>query len=441
MNLNWMEVRKEAVRILSDLIRIKTVNPPGNESEAALYLQQLLNEAGIEATIYASASNRGNLVATLKGSGRARPLILLSHLDVVAANPLQWSHPPFAAEVADGYVWGRGALDMKGMLTMELMALLLYKRSGQIPERDLILVAAADEEAGSRFGMEWLLEQDIPEIKAAEYVINEGGEGGIWHDCPYFSCQNGEKGILWLKLTVKGTAGHASMPAKDNAIDRMAAVLNRLKRHKQLMQLCQTSRGFLTALARKRGLHLPEDAAAADYSLRMFASRHFRENRSVQAMLYNTVTPTIIRAGTKTNVLPETCELTLDCRLVPGQTPEEFLTELKGIINDNEIEYEVLQAAAPTESALNTTLYKEMEQAVQKIMPEAMLVPYLSPGGTDSRYFRQRGITAYGFMPVIINETELQRMHGIDERLSLDNLELGTKILYEVVQRVAANCQ
>ncbi|HYH03213.1 MAG TPA: M20/M25/M40 family metallo-hydrolase [Bacillota bacterium] len=437
MNINWTEVRDEAIRILSDLIRIKTVNPPGNESEAALYLQRVLNEAGIESTIYASASNRGNLVATLKGNGRAKPLVLLSHLDVVGANPSQWSHPPFEAEIDNGYIWGRGALDMKGMIAMELVALLLYKRSGQVPDRDLIMVAAADEEAGGNFGMEWLLEQDIPGLKNAEYVINEGGEGGVWNGFPYFSCQNGEKGVLWLKLTVKGTPGHASMPGKDNAIVRMATIINRLNRHKHLMQLCATSRGFLAALALKRGLRLPEDSAAGDYSLKMFASRYFREERSVQAMLYNTATPTIIRAGEKTNVLAEACELTLDCRLLPGETPQGFLKELKGIVNDPDVEYEIIQTADPTESDLNTRLYEVMEEAVRKIMPEAALVPYLSPGGTDSRYFRQRGITAYGFMPVIINESELQRMHGIDERLSLDNLELGTKILYEVLQGIA----
>lgn len=437
MNIDWLAVRDEAIQILADLIRINTVNPPGNESEAALYLQRLLGVAGIESTIYASASNRGNLVARLPGTGRLKPLILLSHLDVVGANPKQWLHPPFAAEIADGYIWGRGALDMKGMLTMEALVMLLYQRSGQTPDRDIILVAAADEEAGGDFGMDWLMDQDIPGLKEAEYVINEGGEGTMRGDCPTFSCQNGEKGILWAKLTVKGTAGHASMPAKDNAVVRMAEIVNRLNRHKQVMRLCETSRGFLAALAHRRGMRISDDTAAGDYSLKMFASRYFKQERSVQAMLYNTVTPTIIRAGEKTNVLPETCELTLDCRLLPGETPEGFLAQIKTLVNDTEVEYEIIQAAQPTESPLDTPLYQAMEQAVQEEMPQALVVPYLSPGGTDSRHFRQRGITAYGFMPVLISETELQRMHGVDERLSLENLELGIRILYGTVTRIA----
>jgi acetylornithine deacetylase/succinyl-diaminopimelate desuccinylase-like protein len=436
MSINWSEIREEATQILADLIQINTVTPPGNESEAALYLQRFLKSEGIDATIYASASNQGNLVATLQGTGQAKPLVLLSHLDVVAANPSQWSHSPFEATIADGYIWGRGALDMKGMIAMEVMTLVLYKRSGRTPRRALTLVAAADAESGGQFGMEWLLEQNIPDLMEIEYVINEGGEGKIWNNAPLFSCQSGEKGILWLKLTVKGTAGHASMPTKENAIQRMATVINRLNRRKQVMTLGATSRGFLAGLARKRGLKLSENSAATDYSLKMFANRHFRNERSVQAMLYNTVTPTILKAGEKADALAENCELTLDCRLLPGETPEAFFNEVQRIVNDTTVEYEVIQRAVPTESTIDTQLYRVMEQVVRQTVPQAILVPYLSSGGTDSRYFRQRGITAYGFMPVLISEAELQRAHGADERLSLDNLELGTRILYQVVEQI-----
>jgi acetylornithine deacetylase/succinyl-diaminopimelate desuccinylase-like protein len=433
MTINWREIREEATRILVDLIRINTVNPPGNETEAAVYLQQILKREGIDSAIYASVSSRGNLVARLPGSGKRRPLILLSHLDVVGFNPNQWSHPPLTGEIFDGYIWGRGALDMKGMIVMELLSLLLCKRSGVVPERDLILIAAADEEAGGDLGMNWLMNQEIPGIKEAEYVINEGGEGGLRDGVPVFACQNGEKGVLWLKLTVSGTPGHASMPAKVNAIKQTAQIINRLNRNKQVMNLCQTSRGFLTALAVQKGLRLPADPDTADYSLKLFANRHFHAERSVKAMLYNTISPTVIKAGEKCNVLPESCELTLDCRLLPGETPEGFLAQLKRIIGENGVKYELIHAAAPTESPLETGLYQVMKEAVRSEIPGALLVPYLSPGGTDSRYFRSRGVTAYGFMPVIISEAELQTMHGTDERISLDNLEMGTRILYNVL--------
>jgi acetylornithine deacetylase/succinyl-diaminopimelate desuccinylase-like protein len=436
MSINWSLVREEATQLLAELIHINTVNPPGNESEAALYLQRFLKNEGIEATIYASASNRGNLVATLPGSGEEGSLVLLSHLDVMGANPSQWSHSPFEATIADGYIWGRGALDMKGMVAMEAMTLVLYKRSGQTPRRSLTLVAAADEEAGGQFGIEWLLNQDIADLKGIEYVINEGGEGKIWNHVPVFSCQCGEKGILWLKLTVKGTSGHAAMPTQGNAIHRMATIISRLNRRKAMVTLGATSRGYLSVLARKRGLKLTENSAATDYSLKMFANRHFRNERLVQAMLYNTITPTIIKAGEETSILAESCELTLDCRLLPGENPEVFLKEVQQLINDRMVEYEVIQSAAPTESSIDTQLYQVMEQVVQQTVPQAVLVPFLAPGRTDSRYFRERGIIAYGFMPVLLGETELQRTHGIDERLSLDNLELGTRILYQVVERM-----
>jgi acetylornithine deacetylase/succinyl-diaminopimelate desuccinylase-like protein len=433
---DWTQIRAEVVQLLQNLIRINTTNPPGNELEAARYLQGFLDGFDIHSVIHESAPGRANLLTRLPGHGTSRPLILLSHLDVVTANPSQWSHPPFAAEVADGYLWGRGALDMKGMLAMEAMALVLLKRAGVVPSRDIILLAAADEEVGGVNGMEWLIKQDIPGLKEAEYVINEGGEGTFRDGVPVYSCQNGEKGLLWVKLSIPGTPGHASMPSQDNAILHMAKVLNRIARQKRPVTLCDTSRAFLKELAIQRGLILNQ-RTALDYTLQLFASRHFKEERSVQAMLYNTVSPTILRAGEKTNVLPEVCELTLDCRLLPGETPGHFLEEIKAMVNDPTVSYEILQAADPTESPFDTELYALMRQAVETENPRALLVPYLSPGATDSRFFRQRGITAYGFMPVLISESELQRMHGIDERISLDNLESGTRILFDVLRRLS----
>ncbi len=435
--INWEQVNNEVRDLLIDLIKINTTNPPGNELEAAKYLQEVFEKEGIAAKIYESAPGRGNLVARIPGSGRARPLILMAHLDVVAAKSAQWSHPPFAAEIADGYLWGRGAIDMKGMLAMEVLALLLLKRGGHTPGREIILVAAADEEAGSNYGVEWLLEQDIPGLKEAEYILNEGGEGKIDNSVPVYACQNGEKGVLWVKMKVHGVPGHASMPSKDNAIIRMATLLNRIGRYKPMITLSETTRKFLVKIAKAKGLRLSEDSANLDYSLQLFASRHFKNERSVQAMLYNTISPTILKAGEKVNVLPELCEATLDCRLVPGETPEGFLEKLRDLVNDSSVEWEILQTAEPTESPVNTELFSVIQRTVQRINPKAIAVPYLSPGGTDSRYFRKRGITAYGFFPIILSESELQRMHGIDERISLENLEQGTKILYETVKEIA----
>jgi acetylornithine deacetylase/succinyl-diaminopimelate desuccinylase-like protein len=431
-----MEIKDEAVKLLTDLIRINTVNPPGNELEAARYVKEILDREGIENTIHEAAPGRANLVARIPGTGRFKPLVLLSHLDVVEANPAQWKHDPFGGIITDDYIWGRGALDMKGMLTMELLALLQIKRSGKAPDRDLILVAAADEEAGGERGISWLLEQGIPGLKEAEYVINEGGEGVTLDGRPIYSCQNGEKGVLWVNLGVTGTPGHASMPVKDNAILHMNQVLNRLSGLKPELTLSATTRAYITAIANAKGITLPPDPELRDQRLKRLISQELEHERSLQAMFYHTISPTIMMAGMKTNVLPEKCELTLDCRLLPGETPESFLRKLQDRIDDPQITMEIIHAAPPTESSVDTELFKVMERVVDRENSQALVVPYLSPGGTDSRYFRRLGITAYGFMPILISEEELQRMHGIDERLSLANLEQGTRILTQVVREI-----
>lgn len=431
-----MEIKDEAVKVLTDLIRINTVNPPGNELAAARYLKEILDREGIDNSIHEAAPGRANLVARIPGTGRFKPLVLLSHLDVVGANPAQWRHDPFGGIIADDYIWGRGALDMKGMLTMELLALLQIKRSGELPHRDLILVAAADEEAGGEGGISWLLEQGIPGLKEAEYVINEGGEGTKQDGRPIYSCQNGEKGVLWINLTVTGTPGHASMPVEDNAILHMNRVLNRISGIKPELTLSTTTRSYIIAIANAKGITLSPDPGLRDQRLKQLISQELKSERSLQAMFYHTISTTIMKAGMKTNVLPEKCELTLDCRLLPGETPDGFLQKLRGWIDDPQVTIDIIHAASPTESAVDTELFRAMERAVHRENSHALVVPYLSPGGTDSRYFRRLGIAAYGFMPILISEEELQRMHGIDERLSLANLEQGTRILTQVVREI-----
>jgi acetylornithine deacetylase/succinyl-diaminopimelate desuccinylase-like protein len=437
MEINWKRIGEEATDLLRSLIRCNTTNPPGNEILTATFIKTILEQEGIPVEIYESAPKRGNLVARIAGDGTQKPIMLLSHMDVVAANSDQWSFDPFAGIIDGGYIWGRGALDMKGMLAMELMTLILYKRSGQVPGRELILVAVADEEVGGLFGIDWLLSQKIPGFDDVEFVINEGGTGFSQNGRAVYTCQNAEKGLLWLKLSISGTPGHASMPSKDNAIMQMNKIIGRIGRHREPMKLCETSRSFLSQMAIQHGVKLPNIPESIDYTLKLFATRHFNRERSVQGMLFNTISPTILQAGIKTNVLPEQCELTLDCRLVPGETPEHFLEQLRNVINDSGVSLEILQSAPPTESPVDTELFRVMRQVVQQSGPNSDVLPYLSTLATDSRYFRQKGITSYGFIPILISEAELQRMHGINERISLTNLEAGTKILYEVIQEIS----
>ncbi len=434
--IQWEQVRIETAQLLQELIRIDTTNPPGNELAAAVLLQTVFQAEGIDTQIYRAAPTRGSLIARLPGKSGAKPLILLGHTDVVSANPAQWSHPPFAGEIVDDFVWGRGALDMKGMLAMEAMALILLKRNQIIPERDILFIAVADEETGGGQGIEWLMEQDIPGLREAEYVINEGSTGMIRDGIPIFACQTGEKGVLWVKLTIPGTPGHASMPTSNNAIFKMMKVIDRLEKGKHPVTFSNSSRAFIKELALQKGLSLSAEHLALDYSLQLFVAQHLKHERSVQAMLYNTISPTIIQSGSKVNILPDFCELTLDCRLLPGETPGKFLAKLQKTINDPSVTYEIIQAADPTESSYDTALFAVIRQVIQEERPDAMIVPYLSPLSTDSRFFRFRNITAYGLIPIIITEAELQTIHGVDERISLDNIEQGTRILYKIAQQV-----
>ncbi len=435
--LNWATVREETTRILQDLIRINTTNPPGNEIEIAIYLQDLLARHQIGATIYEKAPGRASLVARLKGSGEKRPLVLLAHTDVVAAQAAKWEHPPFAGHVAEEMVWGRGALDMKGMLALELMALILFKQSGQTAQRDLILVAAADEEAGGQYGMEWLFKEEIPGLKEAEYVINESGEGQIINGVPVYSCQAGEKGILWLKLLVKGTSGHASLPLGDNVIYQMGLILNKLRQLQQEPSLSATGKAFLEGMASFQGYPLPEKWEKESFlELLGLVNKGATHAKRLEAMFYNTISPTVIKAGEKLNVLPDICELSLDCRLVPGLLPEDFLGYLRENLRDFPVEMEIIEQSQATESRINSQLFQVIEEVVKREDQRGLVLPTLASGATDSRFFRQQGITAYGFMPFLVSEAEISTMHGINERIAIDNLERGARMLYRIVEKI-----
>lgn len=430
--INWQEVQEETLKYLSDLIKIDSTNPPGNEIKVAEYLRTVLEKEGIECNIYESAPNRGNLIAKIAGNGEARPLLLLGHMDVVAAHAEEWSHAPFGAEIADGYIWGRGTFDMKGMLAMELMALLLCKRSGITLKRDLVLCAAADEENGSAFGMNWLVEQGIPELQTAEFAINEGGEGMMYNGIPVYTCQSGEKGILWLKITTTGVTGHASMPISgENAILKMLNALSKLTEGAGELSLCDTTRKYLATLAKIENI-----TAESDEELLAYARESLLGDNTVAPMFLNTMSPTILNAGERANVLPAKCEAVIDYRLLPGKTPDDLFEEIRAKLADDTIQLEVLQNAVPTESPTDTELYQIIEETVREENPQARLIPLLSPGGTDSRAFRLRDIVAYGFVPILVSDDETRRMHGIDERLSLENLANGTKILFKVIRKI-----
>jgi acetylornithine deacetylase/succinyl-diaminopimelate desuccinylase-like protein len=444
------EVEGEVAGLLSDLIRINTSNPPGNEMESAKYLAETLGEEGIDCELFESAPGRGNLITRMRGMGKRPSLLLLSHLDVVPANHEEWTVDPFGGVIKDGFVWGRGALDMKGMTAIEVMTMKLLKRKKIKLKGDVILAATADEEKGGNFGIGYLLRKH-PEKIQASYVLNEGGGGGVAIATPtsnIFVVQTAEKGILWVKIKVRGTPGHGSVPdSADNAILRMNRVIEILSEHRFQPLITQTVTGFVRELAKgdvsleKPLNQLLADPESSDQIIEEVNKIAPNMAKELKPRIENTIAPTMISGGTKENIIPSECEAVFDCRILPGQTTAQMLDLIKDLLYDidsTKLTFEVLQAQEPSESPVETPLFKTITKVLRYFDPNCKVTPILMTGGTDSRYFRERGSTCYGFQPRL---AEMQynkiftREHGIDERISIRDLVFGTSVLYEIIKK------
>jgi len=419
-------VQKEVTELLSELIRIDTSNPPGNETAAARFIQDLLFAEGLKAEIIESAPGRGSLVARIPGRRGQKSLLLMAHLDVVPASQEGWDHPPFAGVVDKGLVYGRGAWDCKGMVAAEVVALLLLLREGFEPGGDVALALWADEEKGGNMGAGWLMKHR-PELVQADFVVNEGGGHALPIDGRnHYTIQVAEKGVFWTKLITRGTPGHASMPHRDNALLKMSTYLAKL--------------GTL-----KTPIH-QSDIVEQYLSLRLatilneLSKTHPRVAAEVNTLVRLSIAPTMIQAGTKENIIPESCEAVIDCRLLPGQTAEDLRRTLDEALGGlEEVEIVPIQADEGTVSPLETDLYQNITQTMQELDPGCRCIPYMVSGGTDSRFFRQKGISAYGFFPVspdIPPSEMLSMVHGRNERISQNNLLLATKFYYRLVKRM-----
>lgn len=442
------EIEEEVTALLSDLIRINTTNPPGNETQAAKYLAETLGKEGFKCEVLESAPGRGNVITRLKGTGEKPSLLLLSHLDVVAANPKEWSVDPFSGLVKDGFVWGRGAMDMKSMTAMEVMVMKLLKRNNVKLKGDVILAATADEEKGGEYGAGWLV-RNYPEKVMADYVINEGGGQAVPVDGKnVFTIQTAEKGILWFKVKAKGRPGHGSVPgAADNAILRMNRVVEKLGNYRAEMVLTPTVKQFLNVMAEENELAkqalalLLQNPATGDQILDMLAKRDKAMAEEIRAMLRMTIAPTIIHGGVKENIIPSECEAVFDCRILPGQSTTEALNRIKELLREADLEkldFEIIQANEPSESPMDTPLYGLMAETLKEFEPKCAVSPILLTGGTDSRFFRRKGAACYGFQPALSDLPYgeiLKMVHGIDERISTQNLVFGTSVLYAVVEK------
>ncbi len=442
MPIDWQKVKEEASRILSDYIKIDTTNPPGRELAAALYLSGILEKDGFAASIFESQPERGNLVCPWEGTGDLSPLIVLHHMDVVPAETAKWKYPPQSGTLAEGEIWGRGAQDCKSLGVMELVALLLLKREGFKPRRKIIYVATVDEEAGGKWGADWLV-QNQREMLKADFVINEGGGMAMpAGERNLFTCQTAEKGLCWLKLVFRGKPGHASIPHDDNCIVKMARAIERISSYHPPVRRTRTTEDFIKGVAK-------EQAFWGAFTLKQLLNPLFSKAAEKRipdpglrgmagAILRNTFVPTVVQGGQKTNVIPSECSCQVDCRILPGVTPEMVKREIGELLHDfKDYSLEILQTSPASESPVDNALYKSIEKSMRRLDPKSKIIPTMHTGATDSRYFRERGAAAYGFQPLppTKNISEyLSLVHGHNERISTDSLLFGTRALYEIIK-------
>jgi acetylornithine deacetylase/succinyl-diaminopimelate desuccinylase-like protein len=442
------DVEQEITNLLSNLIRINTTNPPGNETQEAKYIAEYLAKEGFKTEIIESSSGRGNAIARLKGSGEKPSILLLSHLDVVAANPKEWTVDPFAGTIRDGYVYGRGAYDMKCMTAIEIMVLQLLKRNNVKLKGDVVLAATADEESGGEEGAGYLL-RNHKEKLWCPYVINEGGGLAFPSKNGYvFPIQTAEKGILWLRIKAKGTPGHGSTPnMADNAIMRMNKVVEILGNYKAETIYVPTLKQFIAEM----GKYDPEinqifsrllaNPMQSDQILDELAKKDHALAEEIRPRTKMTIAPTMIQGGIKENIIPSDCEAVFDCRILPGQDVNKTFNLIKDLLKDvglEKLSFEFIQKHDGSESTTETPLYNTITTVLREFEPKCGITPTLTTGGTDSRFFRETGSICYGYQPMIPDEPNDQlekRMHGIDERITIENLVYGTSILYETVKR------
>ncbi len=413
---------QEAVQLLKEYIRINTINPPGDVTAAAKFLQDILEKEGIPVELYwpDKATGRVNLLAQLKGSGKKAPLLMLHHMDVVPVDERGWTEEPFGGAEKDGYIYGRGSLDMKNYGIVQLMSMLQLARHGVKLDRDLLLLAVCDEEIGGELGAGWMVENHWDDM-APEFVLDEGGFGTerffTNDDRLIFSVGVAEKQMLALNLSVNRAPGHASMPPKESANFILAEALGRIAAYETPENLTPVAKEMEERLG---GL---EDT--------LYNS----------AVKRNTISLTVLNGFVgdppKTNVIPERSEAVLDCRLLPEQNKDAFLKELTEVINDDRIDIRPIMEPKQESvvSSYDSDLFRVIEEETVAIYPDSVTLPHLVIYGTDSRYFRDRGATCYGFFPGPVHMEEYSRIHGNDERIRTKSLKNAAEIYCNVVRR------
>ena len=442
MRIDWTALGEEAVDLLRRYLMIDTTNPPGNEAAGARFLAAVLERDGIASETVEAAPGRANLVARLAGDGSLPGIVLHHHIDVVYADRRYWTVDPFGGVIRDGYLYGRGAIDMKSTGILHLAAVLALKRVGVPLKRDLVFLATADEEAGSVHGARFVADARRDWLAGAEYAISELGgiEVHAGYTAPLGHIVISEKTGLPLTLTARSEPGHGSMPWPDTAPHRLIRALNRLLAAERPLSVLPEAREYFSRLASV----LPVDAGVGYGDLeRSLADPAFRTrfltNRLYAAMVRTTFAVTMLKGSEKSNVIPPEASAGIDCRMLAGDDPQEIVAWIRRVIDDDQVEVTIAgEPKAPNLSPPDTELYKALADTLRRRMPGTVIAPGILTGFTDNWVFRRAGLQGYGWSPFVLDAEEYRRIHGNDERISLDNVRDGVRAYTELLLAVAA---
>jgi acetylornithine deacetylase/succinyl-diaminopimelate desuccinylase-like protein len=437
--IDWPRYQDMAVDLMKQYLRVNTSNPPGNEIQAARFFKEVFDKYGIESQIFEYKPERANIIARLKGNGSKRPIILLSHMDVVTADPQSWRVDPFSAQIVDGAIYGRGALDMKGEGLLHLMTMLLLKNEGPTLSRDVIFLATADEEVKDE-GSLWMIATKADLFKDAEYVLTEGGSNLLESGTVKFvGVGVAEKAPYWLQLIATGSPGHGSQPIFDSAPNRLVRAMNRILDWETPIILLPAVEKFFKDVAPLQKSAWQSKFANIRESLKdpQFLKEITRE-REYNFLLRNTISLTMMNGSKQTNVIPNTATCNLDVRLLPGEDPAAFREALIKVIADPTIKIENVNSFKPPNSSpVDSELFSIISEVTRSHHPDAIVTTKLLSGYTESQMYRQLGIIAYGWSPIYTTTDEDEGVHGNNERITVKNVREGTKEFYEVVSRIS----
>jgi len=437
--VNWPGYQDMAVDLMRQYLRINTSNPPGNEIEAAEFFKSLFNKYGIQNEIFEYKPGRANIIARLKGNGSKRPIILLSHMDVVTADPSAWRTDPFSAQIIDDAIYGRGALDMKSEGLLHLMTMIILSKEALKLSRDIIFLGTADEEVKDE-GSIWMIANKSDLFKDAEYLLTEGGDNLLQgSEVKFVGIDVAEKAPFWLHLTAKGQPGHGSRPIADSAPNRLVAAMSRILNYQTPIKLLPAVEKFFQDIAPLQDEPQRSQFANIRKSLKDSAFvKKLTSDREYNFLLRNTISLTMLNGSKQTNVIPTSASCNIDVRLLPGEKPDDFLKDLAKIIGDDTITIEnVNNFKPPNSSPSDTDLFRVISRMTKARHPEALITTKMLSGYTESQLYRQLGITCYGWAPIYTTVDENGGVHGNNERITVKNVREGTREFYEVVREIA----